>query len=397
MTLPDVDFGTDPLPDLHDILSRLRERYRVAHVRYDGGTAALILRHGDLAAAFKNDAAFPAEQAYQRFAMPAQGRTMQCMPAAEHRGHRELVAPWFSPASVAELAPDLLEPLATRLVERFAKRGEADLVAELARPFPFAVIVRLLGLPAADGATLARWAAGLLSHRLDAARAVAARDAFTRYLAPVLAERRAHPGTHPANDWLSRLGAAEIDGEPLDDESIYSFVRLLFPAGSDTTFLALGNLLHAVVAHPELHDRLRGDPEARRRAVDESLRLDPAVALQPRIAGPGARVGDSDIAEGEWVLFGIASANRDPEVFDAPDEFQLDRVRDRARGSGSALAFGAGTHFCLGSHLAHAELEVALDVVLRLLPGLRLAPDAEVTARGAIFRGPRKLPVRFDA
>ena len=111
----------------------------------------------------------------------------------------------------------------------------------------------------------------------------------------------------------------------------------------------------------------------------------------------GIQVAGTAIKRGELVIIHLAGANRDPEVFDSPDEFQLDRVRDRARGSGSALAFGAGTHFCLGSHLAHAELEVALDVVLRLLPGLRLAPDAEVTARGAIFRGPRKLPVRFDA
>ncbi|MEE2665690.1 MAG: cytochrome P450 [Myxococcota bacterium] len=384
----DVDFGRDPLPDLHAVLAELRGRHRIARVRYDGGDAWLILRHVDLAAALRNDPTFPAEAAYRRFAEPAQGRTMQCMAPQEHRRQRALVAPWFSPSAIAELVPTLLEPLARELIERFASSGEADLVRDLTRPFPFAVIRSLLGLPEGDEAVLQGWAHGLLSHRIDPEGARAARAGFTRYLAPVLAQRR----RAPEDDWLSRLASAEVDGTPLADEEIFSFVRLLFPAGADTTYLALGNLLMNVIAHPALHDSLRHDAGARQRAVEEGLRFEPAVALQPRVASSrGARIAELEIPPDAWVLFGLASANRDPAVFDDPELFDIDRT-ERA-----SLAFGAGTHHCLGSHLARAEMEVVLRAVFERLANLRLAAGAEPTARGAIFRGPRSLRIRFEA
>jgi cytochrome P450 len=114
--------------------------------------------------------------------------------------------------------------------------------------------------------------------------------------------------------------------------------------------------------------------------------------LQPRVASnEGARVADVEIPPDAWVLFGIASANRDPVVFAEPDRFDLDRPLR------SSLAFGGGTHYCLGLHLARAEMEKALEVVLERLTDLRFADSAPPVARGAIFRGPRKLGVRFKA
>ena len=381
----EVDFGRDALPDLHTVLAGLRERERVASVRYDGGPAHLILRHAELSAAFRDEETFPAADAYRRFAEPAQGRTMQCMPAAEHRRHRDLVSPAFAPASVEKLARRIIEPAAIELVERIASRGEVDLVSEFARPFSTAVITRWLGLPSSDDALLRRCADGLLSYRVDPARALAARAEFTKVLTPAVAQRRERPG----DDLLSLLVRAQIDGAPLTDEAIFSFVRLLFPAGADTTFLGIGSLMHAVLTHGEVRERLQSDRAAHKLAVEESLRLEPPVALQPRTAPRGAHLGGVDIPAGAWVLFGIASANRDAAVFEAPDRFDLDRApRD-------SLAFGAGTHFCLGSHLARAEMEVALHVLLERLPGLCLASDAPIVTRGAIFRGPRHLPVRF--
>jgi cytochrome P450 len=385
---PDRDFGLDALPDLHVVLAALRSRQRVARVRYDAGEAWLILQHADLARALRDDAMFPAEAAYRRFAEPAQGRTMQCVPPSEHRRLRARVAAWFAPAAVAELVPTLLAPLAAERVERFAARGEADLVTELARPLPFAVIRALLGLPARDEATLQDWAHGLLSYRIDPKRARAARDGFTRYLEPLVAERR----LSPRDDWLSRLTSDEPAGDALSDEEIFSFVRLLFPAGADTTYLALGNLLMHAIAHPELHTALRDDADVRQRFVDESLRLEPAVALQPRVAsGTGAQVGSHALPADAWVLFGIASANRDPAAFDDPDRFDVERSQR------ASLTFGAGTHYCLGSHLARAELGVALRTLLEGVGELRLAEGETPTARGAIFRGPRRLRVRFRA
>lgn len=381
-----MDFGRDPLPDLHERLRSLRASNRVAHVRYDEADVPVILRHADLADALRDEHTFPAALAYRALAEPAQGRTMQCMDPPAHRARRDLVSSWFSPASVSALVAPLLEPLAAERVDRFIDDGEADLVAALARPYPFSVILRLLGLPGEDESTLRGWAHGLLSHRADPGRARQAREGFTRYLAPVVVARRRAPG----DDWLSRLVTARIEGEPLADEEIFSFVRLLFPAGADTTYLALGNLLWHVLSSPELHERLRGDAVARRLAVEESLRLEPAVAHQPRRVGPaGGRVGDVSLAPHSWVLFSIASANRDDDVFASPDAFDLDRSQ---RGS---LAFGAGTHHCLGLHLARAELEVALTTLLERTADLRFAAGARPDIRGGVFRGPRQLPVRF--
>lgn len=382
------DFGRDPFPDLHPVLAGLRAAHRVGRVGYDGSAARAILRHGDLAEAFRDDESFPAAAAYRSLAEPAQGRTMQCMDPPEHRVRRELVASWFSPASIAALVSPVIEPLAARWVDRLLEGGEADLVSDLARPFPFSVIVSLLGLPECDEATLRGWAHGLLSHRVEPERALAAREGFTRYLAPVLAQRRTAPG----DDWLSRLVTAQIGGEPLADEEIFSFVRLLFPAGADTTYLALGNLLWHVVSRPDLQERLRSDPSARRLAVEESLRLEPAVAHQPRVVGPqGGRVGEVRLTPGAWVLFSVASANRDEEVFERPDRFEIDRPLR------ASLAFGAGPHHCLGLHLARAELEAGLAALLERTTEVQFAGASPPEIRGAIFRGPRTLPVRFTA
>jgi cytochrome P450 len=192
-----------------------------------------------------------------------------------------------------------------------------------------------------------------------------------------------------AIDLLSALVTQEVDGQQLDDEEVLGFLRLLFPAGVDTTWLALGSLMYAVLDHPEVHERLLADPTERAWAVEETLRWESAVGTEPRVTLQDVVVSGVEIPARTLVRLCIPVANRDPAVFADPDRWDLDRrPKDH-------IAFGLGRHFCLGAFLARGELAVALEVLLRRLPNLRLVEQPRIA--GVVLRGPRELKVEWDA
>lgn len=382
----EIDFASDPIPNLHEILKDLRGRHRIAPVTYHGQVAYLITGYDDLYAAFSDEETFPSAAAYVRHSGPVMGKTIQCMGGEEHRRNRALVSKAFRPRLMAEYVESFLTEEAHLIVDRFSERGEADLVKELTEIYPFTIITRLLDLPAQEYETFKRWGDGLVSFPWDPEGALEASKEFTDYLRPLVAERRAHPG----EDLLSSLATAEIDGERLSDEEIFSFARLLFPAGADTTYRGIGSLLFAVFSHPEAEAKLRSAELPPMRAVEEALRWEPPTSILPRFAPKTVRFADFEIPGDSEVLFGIVSAGRDERVYENPDRF--DPTRDNRK----LLSFGQGQHFCLGSHLARREMEVVLGVVLERLPGLRLTePDAS-RVEGTVLRGPTSLPVRFE-
>jgi cytochrome P450 len=383
--LPEIDFAHAPLPDLHAVLGALRAHGPVVPVRYHGETTWLILAYAELAAAFADDETFPSKTIYERHSMPVMGKTIQCMAGDEHRRNRALVSHAFRPALMKRAVETLLEPLSDELIDRFAARGEADLVAEFARRFPFLAITRLLGIPVADEDQLIVWAQKLIEFPWDPDGALRASREFTAYLERLVTERRARPG----EDLVSELANLELDGERLADEEIFSFFRLLFPAGSDTTYKNLGSLLALVLARPDVAELARSDASAIPAIVDEGLRFEPPVALLPRACGKDVHWAGAHLAAGAPLLYGIAAANRDPAVFADPDRF------DPARKANRHLTFGHGLHFCLGSHLARRELEVALAALLRRLPGLALA-EPEPRIVGAVIRGPERVRARWE-
>jgi cytochrome P450 len=366
-------------------------------VTFHRGPAWLLTRYHDVADAFRDEARLPSAAAYRLHSEPVQGRTLQCMDGEEHRVNRALVAPAFRATMLPRYVEPILEPVAHRLVDELAHGGTADLVADFTKRFPFAVITRLLGLPPTDDAHLHRWALGLVNFPWDPQGALAASGEFTRYLAPLVAKRRHTPG----DDLLSRLATTEVEGQRLSNEEIFSFVRLLFPAGADTTYLGLGNLLLALLTHPDVMARVVANPARRAQAIEEGLRWETPVAILPRRSATDVQIGDETIPADATVLFAITAANRDPAQFPDPDRFDLDRFDldrfDLDRKPAGILTFGLGVHFCLGSHLARAEIAVALDVVLERLPNLRLVEGREPTrVVGSVLRGPNALPVAFD-
>src|SRR5439155_11469041 len=196
----------------------------------------------------------------------------------------------------------------------------------------------------------------------------------------------------PRSDLVSVLAASNVEGEALTDEEIFSFVRLVFAAGTDTTFFGLGNALYALLTHPDQLERVVATPRDELRwAIEETLRWESPVSMEPRRAPTATTWFGRELEAGSRLLFGIAAANRDPAVFDDPDRFDVGRRPE------PIMTFGIGVHFCLGAHLARAELVTALGVLLARPPNLRLVAPESTRVAGTVLRGPNQLRVRFDA
>lgn len=320
---PEIDFGMDPLPDFHERMNVLREAgHRVVPVRYLGQIAWLILCHEDVSAAYRNEAELPAAPAYLRHSAPAQGETLLCMRGDSHRVNRLLVSGAFHPSAVRRHIEALLEPLANELVDQLCWLPQpVDLVEHYTHRYPFKVMTRLLGIPVIDEPQLHQWLDGLFQYPWDPESALAAREAITDYLRPIVQRRR----REPENDVLSLLAVAEVEGHELSDEEIFSFVRLLFPAGADTTYLSMGSLFWAVLRDRELYSALCDQPALREAAVEEGLRLYGAVCLQPRFTEHEVMLAGVTVPANSILLYGNATANRDPAVFPDPDRLRLDR------------------------------------------------------------------------
>ncbi len=384
-----VDLGLDPLPgeELHAVLGELREAHRVAPVKFFGADAALVTRFDDVKEAFRDDEHLPGGSTYQMHTEPVVGRTFISMDGTEHDRHRQLATPAFRSRAVARFDEEALNPLAHEVVDRFVARGEADLVGEFTNVLPYYAITRKLGVPRATDEEMRTWADRMLTYPSDPEGAVGAARAFSEVLEPLLDARR----DAPEEDLLSALLAAEVDGEALDSEEVCSTVRLMFTVGATTTSHALGNMLSALLDRPDVLERARTDERLRAGVVHELLRWDGPVANLPRLAPLGAQFGDETFPPGTLLLFGIASANRDPRVWSDPDHF------DPSREPQEIVTFGFGQKFCPGSHLARRELLTALEVLLERLPGLRLADPTGTTPVGGVLRHPTALPVTWDA
>lgn len=384
--LPEIDFGLDPLENLYGVVADLRAQgHRVVPVRYINGTAWLLLDYDDVAAAYADEQNLPAAPAYLRHSVPSQGMTLLAMQGNAHRINRALVAGAFQPAAIRRLAEALLVPVANRLIDGFAGESTLDLVPRFTHAYPFAVISEMIGIPEADHAWFMAQIERLFRYPWEPEQALAARREVTSHLQPLLDQRR----RDPQDDLLSMLATAQVEGQVLTDEEIFSFIRLLYPAGAETTYLTMGSMLWEVLSDPDIPQELANNPAKRAAAVEEALRKHGGVAFQPRYTENEVVIAGVAIPAQSWLLFGNGPAGHDPKVFPDPEAFRLDRGQNRH------VAFGKGPHFCLGSHLAREELRIALHLLLERLPGLRLVAATPPT--GAVLRGVTSLEICFDA
>lgn len=401
---PITDWATDfdhTHPDYaqnaHQVWDELREGCPVAHTERFGGTW-LPVRHEDVVAVARDTENFSSESIIVSDFKPEGLAPMGYAPPISsdppfHAQARRLLLPAFAPkevdrwetatrAACRELLDDLLADGAT----------EVDAAVQYTQHIPVRVIAEMLGVPRSDGDKFR-----VFIHRIleapgsFAAQELAYEDTLDYYLKQVIADRRANPTD--GTDLISYLLGCEMDGQPLSDDHIQGTIGLLIIAGIDTTWSAIGASLWHLAQHPEHRRQLRDDPDVMVFAVEEFLRAYAPVTMA-RIVAEGvedAQIGGCPVKSRDWVLLPFPAANRDPEVFDSPDEVILDRERNRH------LAFGVGIHRCIGSNLARMELRVAIEEWMARVPDFELStndPDAVRWSTGQV-RGPRELPIRI--
>jgi cytochrome P450 len=315
------------------------------------------------------------------------GHTILEMDEPEHHTYRGIVQQAFSRKTMERWEIEAIRPIVDEHIDAFAERGRAELVRELTFPFPVRVIARLLGLPREDLPRFHRWAVELISAGFDMDRGLAASRALGDYFGEVLAERR----RHPADDLMSMLADAELDGQRLTDDEIFAFLRLLLPAGAETTYRSSSNLLFGLLTHADQLDALRDDRALMSQAIEEGLRWEPPLLTIIRTATRDTEVEGIPIRAGSMIVVNMGSANHDEKYWTDPEAFDIHRPARQH------LAFAFGPHMCLGMHLARMETRIVLERVFDRLPGLRLDPDADAPyITGMTFRAPAALPVVWD-
>jgi cytochrome P450 len=317
---------------------------------------------------------------------PVMGHSLLEMDEPEHAGYRALIEQAFSRRAMERWEAEVITPTINSFIDKFVERGSADLVREFTFPFPIHVITGMLGLPPEDLPQFHAQAVSLINVGADFPRAIEASKKLGAYLTGIIAQRRAEP----RDDLISLLAHSEVDGHRLTDDEICAFLRLLLPAGAETTYRSSSNLLFGLLTHTDQLDALRDDRSLMTAAIDEGLRWEPPLLSIVRTATRDTTVDGVDVEGGSVINVWIASANHDETRWEEPEEFNILRKRI------PHVAFGFGPHVCLGQHLARMETTMALNALFDRLPGLRLDPEAgEPAISGLMFRSPPKLPVRF--
>ncbi|HEY3702163.1 MAG TPA: cytochrome P450 [Acidimicrobiales bacterium] len=315
------------------------------------------------------------------------GHSILEMDEPEHRAYRGLVQQAFTRKAMVRWESELVRPIVNGFIDSFAGRGRADLVAELTFPFPVRVIAGMLGLPEEDLDTFHAWAVGLTNVGADFEHGMEASSKLRDYFAGILAERR----RRPSEDVITALAQAELEGKKLTDEDIFAFLRLLLPAGAETTYRSSSNLLTGLLTNPDQLEALRADRSLMPQAIEEALRWEPPLTAIARTTTREVDICGVTVPAGVIINVNMGAANHDPARYGDPERFDIFRDPQQH------MSFAYGPHMCLGMHLARMETTVAVSSLLDRLPGLRLdsdAPPPEI--RGLAFRAPKELRVVFD-
>ena len=321
------------------------------------------------------------------------GRTILEMDPPEHQRYRLLLQGAFTRGEMDKWEREFVRDIVNEQLDPLAPLGRGDLAADFAFHYPIRVIARAVGLPVHDVPKFYEQSAKLTNVAVDENERLAASAELAAIAQTVIDARR----VAPQRDLISVLVGAHLpmpDGSriQLSDQEIIDFIRLLVPAGAQTTYRTLTNLLFALLSHPDQYAQLVRDHSMIPRAVEEGLRWEPPLLSFGRTAVRDTEIAGCPVAAGTTVNLCVHSANRDPSRWDEPDRFDINRpVKGHA-------SFGQGNHICLGIHLARMELRVALEVMIDRLPNLRLDPDAsDVHIAGLFTRTAVHLPCLWDA
>ncbi len=396
----------DPMEQFSGVAGDLRDPYPgfwarrrdtpVAHrpawsMRGERTEAYEVYRYDDVAAVLRDNGTFSSASIREGMGAVMGPYPLVGMDEPEHKRLRSLVAQTFRQKTLAHWEDDLIVGVVDEMIDGFATDGRAELVRQFTFRYPVQVIAAILGLPREDHEQFHRWAMAIINVAARPIDGVQSSSTLREYLAGVLDDRR----SHPRDDFVSDLATVEVDGEHLDDEEIFSFLRLLLPAGAETTYRATGNFLFGLLSRTDQLDALRDDRALVTQAIEESIRWEPPLLITSRRAAVDTSVAGVEIPAGAQVIANIGSGNHDETRWDDPDEYDLFREPR------PMISFGVGPHMCLGMHLARMEMRVAVDRLFDRCPNLRFDPHAverdDPHIHGETFRSPTSLPVLFDA
>jgi cytochrome P450 len=302
-----------------------------------------------------------------------------------HTKWRQFLAPEFAPKPMADLEPRV-QSRCVELIERLVDRGRCDFLNEFAYRYPTTIFMELMGLPLDGLDQFLAWEDDILHNPGvdDGTRALQAMMAVQEYFRQIYAERR----EHPQDDLVTLSLSWRIDGEPIAESDLLAWCLLMFMAGLDTVAIQLSYSFWHFATHDADRMRIVNEPDLIPSAVEELLRAYSFVPTQRKVMYDADFHG-CPVKAGDMALFAIPAACRDPQLFDNPNEVVLDRQPN------GHIAFGAGPHRCLGSHLARRELRVALEEWHKRIPNYRIDPDVEVLEHGGMF-GIDSLALRWD-
>lgn len=388
---PDPADAFDPLAPTnevqHDQLGQLRRACPISQT--PSGTWYLA-RHADVVTASRD-----VERIESAFLAPdgadIDTQFLPFISEPEHGRVRRVINAAIAAHRLSRIEPPL-RALCGRLLDQVVDAGQGDLGETYIAPIPAAGIGYLLGLPDDQQPRFIEWAHGLFGGSVlgDAESARQSRRAMkeiSAYLDHEIAERLA--SDDPPDDFITRLVGTEVAGIRLSPVAARTQLIFLLVAGTETTRNLLANAILRLASEPELFARLRAEPDDLVPFIEESLRVDPPLTFLLRQCNKAVRIGDTDLAEGATVAFGLAAANRDEKVFDRPDEFDVGRANVR-----SHLAFGDGPHICPGAALARLEARIAIEVLIDRVDTITLDPSFQYEKTPVPFtNGPVSLPV----
>ena len=384
------EFVENPYPTLN----RLRERARVF---FDEGRERwFVTRHEDVRGCLRDKrlgrnfrhvmsaeeiGVPPLDPRWQAFWDVERGSLLWLEPP-DHTRIRRLVAAAFTPRSVEALRRPAHD-LAGELLAPLAEAGEMELLHDYAQPYSIAVICRLLGVPLDRRRDLLEWSHRMVKmYELDvppeaALAASRAADEFRAYVQELIRDRRVNPG----GDMVSALVGARVDGSRLSDDEIVSTVIVLLNAGHEATVNTLGNGMLAFARHPEQWARVVSGEVTAQNAGEEMIRFDPPLQLFERwVLSDDFSIGDTQIPRGAKIAMLFGAANRDPQTFDRPEEFDPGRAD-----AGQHIGFGGGIHVCIGAPLARIELQASINAMRRWWPDFELVEEPRRTGAFVIW------------
>jgi len=366
-----------------DNFDRLRELSPLYFGDAAGHDFWLMTRMSEIRAAFQTPQLFSSSSVIPAEPDPSYMWIPEMLDAPLHTRWRQLLGPMFSPAAVAKLEAQMRDRFA-QILDEIAPRGSCDYVADVALRFPNTIFMEIMGLPVSDADQFQAWETDILHGSQSSETSYQAMNEVVDYFALLVAERR----RSPREDLVSKALGFEIDGQRVSDEDLLSMCLLLFMAGLDTVAMQLSYSMLHLATHDEDRGRLGAEPSLFPTAIEEFLRYYSFVT-------PGRKVtADSDfhgcpVKAGQMAYFPIVSANRDPNEFVDADKVIIDRAVNRH------IAFGAGPHRCLGSHLARRELFIGLTQWLVRIPDFRLQAGVPIREHGGQI-GLDNLPLEWD-